>query len=118
EVSDLSAAAYLIIQSAFITAGQRCTCARRLILLEHEADAILGRLIDMTKRLHVGPHTDMPEPFIGPVISPAAAEALMAAQADLVQRGAVVLLPMQRESEISDSQPQISNFQSQMPTLL
>jgi len=34
EASDLDAAAYLTIQSAFITAGQRCTCARRLIVPE------------------------------------------------------------------------------------
>lgn len=34
EVADLDAAVYTIIQSAFISAGQRCTCARRLLVLQ------------------------------------------------------------------------------------
>ncbi|MFP1495712.1 aldehyde dehydrogenase family protein [Escherichia coli] len=32
EVADIDAAVHLTIQSAFVTAGQRCTCARRLLL--------------------------------------------------------------------------------------
>ncbi len=32
EVADIDAAVHLTIQSAFAQAGQRCTCARRLLL--------------------------------------------------------------------------------------
>ncbi|MCS5960983.1 aldehyde dehydrogenase family protein [Klebsiella pneumoniae subsp. pneumoniae] len=32
DVADIDAALHVIIQSAFISAGQRCTCARRLIV--------------------------------------------------------------------------------------
>jgi succinylglutamic semialdehyde dehydrogenase len=40
---DVDAAVHLTIQSAFITAGQRCTCARRLLVRRGEAgDAFLS----------------------------------------------------------------------------
>ena len=34
DISDFNAAAYLTILSSFITSGQRCVCARRLIVSE------------------------------------------------------------------------------------
>ena len=95
-VADLDAAAYAIVQSAFITAGQRCTCARRLILLQGaEGDRVLHRLLEMTRQLRVGPPAMEPEPFMGPVITNAAAEKLLAAQHELIHRGAVALKPLQ-----------------------
>jgi succinylglutamic semialdehyde dehydrogenase len=117
-VANLDAAAYWTIQSAFITAGQRCSCARRLIVVDsnggvgasptqkrtepqtrgrgaHTTDFI-DRLIDMTNRIRVGKYTDSPEPFMGPVISPVAAKRLMDAQDELLSRGAIPLLPMKR----------------------
>ena len=66
-IKDLSAAAYWTIQSAFITAGQRCSCARRLIVLD---DKIFPPLLEMTRSICVGRYIDAPEPFMGPVISP------------------------------------------------
>ena len=95
DVSDLDAAAYWTVQSAFITAGQRCSCARRLIVPDDErGDAILDRLVATTKRIVVGPHTQTPEPFMGPVINDAAADRLLAAQQDLISRGGRALLEM------------------------
>ena len=92
EASDLDAAAYLTIQSAFLTAGQRCTCARRLIVpTGREGDAFLDRLVAMTRMVRVGRYTDDPEPFMGPLISAAAAQKVRAAQAALRQRGGRVL---------------------------
>jgi succinylglutamic semialdehyde dehydrogenase len=94
-VSNMDAALYAILQSAFITAGQRCTCARRLILLQdHAADRLLEQLVQATQRLTVGPYTNTPEPFMGPVISEIAATKLLAAQDDLIARGAAVLQRM------------------------
>ena len=92
-VSNLQAAAYWTIQSAFITAGQRCSCARRLILLD---DALIEPLVEMSRRIRVGKYTENPEPFMGPVISPAAAKRLTDAQAQLLARGAKPLLPMKK----------------------
>lgn len=75
EVSDLHAASFLTIQSAFITSGQRCTCARKLIVLEGpKGDAFLKELLHMISTLKVGLHTERPEPFMGEVISEASAD--------------------------------------------
>jgi succinylglutamic semialdehyde dehydrogenase len=97
EASDLNAAAYLTVQSAFLTAGQRCTCARRLIVPAGSAgDAFIERLVQMTATIRVGRYTDEPEPFMGPVISPTAAERVLAAQAGFQDRGGRVLFEMRR----------------------
>ena len=88
---------YHLIQSAFLSAGQRCTCMRRLILLKDaEGDAVLAALIDRAKQITVGAYNETPEPFMGPVIGNAAAEALLAAQEKLMAGGAQSLLRMER----------------------
>jgi len=87
DVNDMQAAAYLTIQSAYLSAGQRCSCARRLIVMRDEAPAFIEALLAMMQRIRVGLHTDEPEPFMGPVINDRAAEKLLAAQHDLIARG-------------------------------
>jgi succinylglutamic semialdehyde dehydrogenase len=78
-VADLQAAAYLTIQSAYLSAGQRCSCARRLIVVDSiEADKFLDTLLAMIGRIRVGLHTDDPEPFMGRLISVAAVAKLFA----------------------------------------
>jgi succinylglutamic semialdehyde dehydrogenase len=95
DVADLEGAAYLAIQSAFLSAGQRCTCARRLILLEgKEGDEFLKVLIHMAEGIEVGPYTRRPEPFMGPVIHLVSAEKLLTAQALLESQKGVCLLEM------------------------
>ena len=85
---DEDATAYAIVQSAFITAGQRCSCARRLILPTGSAgDAVLERLVEMTAGLRVGSFRERPEPFMGPVISDRAAEILLTSKGKLVAGG-------------------------------
>jgi len=97
EVGDARAAAYAIIESAFITAGQRCTCARRLILpAGAEGDAVLDETLVALDKTRVGFWKDSPEPFLGPVISPRAADALLAAQEELVGKGGKALRRMER----------------------
>lgn len=92
--ADLRAAAYMIIQSAYLTSGQRCTCARRLIVLDKIADDLLEELMEMITTLKIGPYTDNPEPFMGPVISSSMAEKLLQAQRDLVGLGGRPLIEM------------------------
>jgi succinylglutamic semialdehyde dehydrogenase len=92
---DLTAAAALIIQSAYITAGQRCSCARRLIVIRGpESDALLERLLEMMNKLRIGLPADEPQPFMGPVISAKSAEHLLAAQDQLISSGGDALAPM------------------------
>ncbi|MDF3199800.1 succinylglutamate-semialdehyde dehydrogenase [Pseudomonas sp. 1912-s] len=95
EVADVDAAVYTIIQSAFISAGQRCTCARRLLVPEGAwGDALLARLVAVSSTIEVGAFDQQPAPFMGSVISLGAAKALMDAQELLLANGAIALLEM------------------------
>jgi succinylglutamic semialdehyde dehydrogenase len=81
QVEDQGAAVLMTLQSAFLSAGQRCTCARRLIVERGEAgDAFIDNLVKAAERIRVGPHSARPEPFMGPVISEAAGRAVLEAQ--------------------------------------
>ena len=100
QISDLDAAAYLTVQSAYITAGQRCTCARRLVLIEDDhTAAFIEKLLAMTKRIRVGRWDAEPPPFYGPVISDGAAKRVLEAQADLIGRGARALMPSEAKAQ-------------------
>lgn len=96
DVEDADAAAALIVQSAFLTAGQRCVCARRLILPEgRSGDTVLSRLLAWMDGLRIGLPGDEPEPFYGPVIHAKSAQDLLTAQQDLIARGARPLRMLQ-----------------------
>ena len=76
DTPDLLAAAILVVQSAFTTAGQRCTAARRLIVDEALADPLLEQIGKLVARMIVGGPHDDPQPFMGPVIDNDAADML------------------------------------------
>jgi len=96
ETADLKAAAYQTILSAFITAGQRCTCARRLVLIDNdESKKFLDSLVEMTKKVTFGFSSDDPQPFIGTVISGAMGRHILDSQKQLISRGAVSLVEME-----------------------
>jgi succinylglutamic semialdehyde dehydrogenase len=95
DVKDIDAAVFMAISSAFISAGQRCTCARRLIVRAGaEGDAIIARLVDVASRLTIGASNAEPAPFMGPVVSAAVAKRLVQAQSDMVAKGGKLLLEM------------------------
>ncbi len=97
EVADLDAAVLCIVQSAFLSAGQRCTCARRLLVPAGAwGERLLARLVEVVSRLRVGRFDADPQPFMGALISPEAAARLLAAQDDLLARGATPLLAMRQ----------------------
>lgn len=97
QCDDVTAASELTIQSAYVTSGQRCTAARRLIVIENNSnEAFLKELIKKTSEITVGSYTDRPEPFMGPVINNAAAEKLLLAQQTLERQGGKPLLEMHR----------------------
>ena len=90
---DVRAAALLTVQSAYLSAGQRCTCARRLIVPTGAAgDTFLAELVRLTTGVPVGPFTARPEPFMGPVISASVAAHVLSAQRELIARGAIPLV--------------------------
>ncbi|MFL6673617.1 MAG: succinylglutamate-semialdehyde dehydrogenase [Massilia sp.] len=97
DVKDIDAAVHHTVMSAFISAGQRCTCARRLVVQEGaQGDAFIERLVDVASRLAVGPSDAQPQPFMGPVVSSAVAARLVRAQEQMAAKGGKVLLPMRQ----------------------
>ena len=95
DCNDLTSLVYTIIQSAFITSGQRCTCARRLYIPQgQQGDALVKLICEAGANLVVGKPTDSPEPFMGPVVSTAAAQNLRTAYESLIQAGGQPLLEL------------------------
>ena len=72
----ISDAAVTVVQSAFTTAGQRCSAARRLIIKSTLYDAVMAEVKALADRIIVGAPFDEPAPFMGPVIDNAAADGL------------------------------------------
>jgi aldehyde dehydrogenase (NAD+) len=54
DYEDLDNAAKEIVAAAFLCSGQRCTALSRVIVLEAQADALVGRLLDHIRRIKVG----------------------------------------------------------------
>lgn len=85
---DLDSTVYTIIQSAFISAGQRCTCARRLFVpVGDKGDRLIEKLAQATQQIVVDEPFAEPQPFMGPQISLQAAQLIIAAQANLLSLG-------------------------------
>ena len=81
--------AKLVVQSAFITTGQRCSCARRLIVSEGPAgDRVVSSVAARARAVRIGAWNEAPAPFMGPLISGDAARRVLDAQARLVAAGA------------------------------
>ncbi|BCV37990.1 MULTISPECIES: succinylglutamate-semialdehyde dehydrogenase [Shewanella] len=94
-ISDIKAAVHEIIQSAYISSGQRCTCARRLYIEKGEqGDALVTALVAAVKAIAVGPWNAEPQPFMGSMISEAAAKGMVAAQRNLQNLGGVSLVEL------------------------
>jgi len=100
DAADAEAAARVAVHSAYVTAGQRCSCARRLILPEGAAgDAVIEAIDRIAGALSVDRWDADPEPFMGPLVSAEAARGVLAAQDDLLQRGAKAI----RKAETVDA---------------
>jgi len=87
EPSDLQAAATIVVQSAFLSAGQRCTCARRLIVENGKEGALIEEITKILDRIIIGAPHDKPAPFMGPVIDNISAVNVLDAFLDLIMKG-------------------------------
>ncbi|MEO9702084.1 succinylglutamate-semialdehyde dehydrogenase, partial [Marinobacter alexandrii] len=97
DVADVDGAVHHALQSAFLSAGQRCTCARRLLVPKgKKGDEFLDRLVELSGRIQVGEFDADPQPFMGSVISAEAADKLLGAQASMLEKGAKSLLEMKQ----------------------
>ena len=89
-------AAITIIQSAFTSAGQRCTAARRLVIVDEMYEPIVDAVKRLADRIIVGEPFADPPPFMGPVIDNETAELLMESFLALLSRGGKALRHMTR----------------------
>lgn len=96
DTPDLYAASIIIIQSAFTTAGQRCTAARRLIVDQKLFDPLMEQLDKLISRLIVGAPHDDPAPYMGPVIDNEVADQLSESFLALLMRGGRPIRHLQR----------------------
>lgn len=85
--ADLKQAVIECVRCAFITAGQRCTCTRRLIVHKDVAHKVIPALCKAASQLIIGdPRADHPV-FMGPVISEQARCDLLEAQRTMQKSG-------------------------------
>ncbi len=104
DAADAQAVAGIVIQSAFITTGQRCSCARRLIVPEGAAgDAVIEAVRALADRLTFAPWTSDGEVYGGPLISARAADGALKAVDALITGGARVIRPFGRIPGLSDA---------------
>ncbi len=96
DTPEIYTAAVLVIQSAFTTAGQRCTAARRLIVDERLAEPLLDQINRLLGRLIIGAPHDDPSPFMGPVIDNDTADQLTESFLALLMRGGKVIRHLER----------------------
>ncbi len=92
--ADVEAAADIAAQSAFLTTGQRCSCARRVILPTGAfGDAVVEAIVARAKAIRIGAWNDA-DIFMGPLVSPKAASQAVEFQDMLLSKGAASILPL------------------------
>ncbi|RMF13278.1 MAG: succinylglutamate-semialdehyde dehydrogenase [Gammaproteobacteria bacterium] len=95
-VKNLDGAVHHVLFSAFVSAGQRCTCARRLLVpAGEEGDALVQAVVEGARRLKVGAWNADPQPFMGGLISAQAGQAILDAQRMLLEKGGKPLLEVE-----------------------
>jgi succinylglutamic semialdehyde dehydrogenase len=99
DAPDANAAAVIAAQSAFMSAGQRGTAARRLIVKDGAHEELIEVLRKLAERLIVDEPHAYPAPFMGPVIDNASADQLQEAFLDLMMKGGRPLKHLDRHQE-------------------
>ncbi|MAN45013.1 MAG: succinylglutamate-semialdehyde dehydrogenase [Alphaproteobacteria bacterium] len=94
--AEVEAAADIAAQSAFLTTGQRCSCARRVILPEGKfGDAVVEAIVARAKGLKIGAWNEE-DIFMGPLVSEQAAANATEFQAMLSKKGGKSLRRLKR----------------------
>lgn len=88
--ADLDLAVAQVIAGAFVSTGQKCTATSRLIVESAIADEFLARLRTATDALTVGNPLD-PDVAIGPLVSAASRDAVLAGIDTALQDGATLV---------------------------
>ncbi|HEX2802839.1 MAG TPA: succinylglutamate-semialdehyde dehydrogenase [Sphingomicrobium sp.] len=102
---DIEAAAAIAVQSAFLSAGQRCTAARRLIVEDGKDKPLLDAIAGMIDRIIVDEPFADPQPFMGPVIDNDTAHHLQEQWVGLMMKGGK---PIRRLDRPFDDRPYLT----------
>jgi succinylglutamic semialdehyde dehydrogenase len=102
---DIDAAAAIAVQSAYLSAGQRCTCARRLIVEDGKEGPLLDAIASMIDRIIVDSPFADPQPFMGPVIDNDTAHRLQEQWMGLMMKGGK---PIRRLDRPYDDRPYLT----------
>ena len=101
-IKNLKAGVYNTIISAFISSGQRCTCARRLLVPQNNfGDEFVDLLIKTSKNIRIGSPIKDNNIFMGTVISKSSAQQLSSYYQKLINSGGDDLLSMKIMKEDS-----------------
>lgn len=95
---DPDAAAMIAIQSAYLTAGQRCTAARRLIVENGKEGDLIDAICRFIDRMIVDHPFADPQPFMGPIIDNSAADNVQEQWLNLMMKGGKPLRRLDRPS--------------------
>ena len=87
DAPELPATAAMIVQSAYLSAGQRCTAARRLIVEDGAHEPLVAEIVKLIDRIIVDEPFADPAPFMGPVIDLASADYLIERFVALLMKG-------------------------------
>ena len=87
DAKDVEAAATIVVQSAYLSAGQRCTAARRLIVEDGKEGPLLEAIERLIDRIIVDEPFADPQPFMGPLIDLPAADHLQEQWLGLMMKG-------------------------------
>jgi succinylglutamic semialdehyde dehydrogenase len=98
-VKDFDAAAAIIVQSAFLSAGQRCTAVRRLIVEDGKHEPLIEKIVKLVDRMIVGEPFADPQPFMGCVIDNASADHLQEQWVALMMKGGRPIVRLERPDD-------------------
>lgn len=102
DTTNLDASVITVIQSSFITSGQRCSTSRRLIIPNNDfGEKFINRIVEVTKNIKIGKPND--EVYMGPLKSRELVDAIINRQEELIKNGAKILLESKRLLELGSS---------------
>lgn len=94
DYNDVRVAVHIAVQSAYISSGQRCSSARRIIINRAVAPQFIDALKNAVESIVVGKQFDTePIPFMGPLIDRKAVEIFLGFYNELLSKGAAVIVP-------------------------
>jgi len=99
DTPDLQSAATIIVQSAYLSAGQRCTAARRLIVEDGKHEELIAEVVKLIDRIIVDHPMADPQPFMGPVIDLVTADILQDRFLGLMMKGGKPIRRLDRPHE-------------------